>query len=37
VQSLFDGSIEPFDQDVPFQAEYSVTIDGDSLLVTPVG
>jgi hypothetical protein len=37
VQSLFDGSIEPLDQDVPFQAEYSITIDGDSLLVTPVG
>jgi hypothetical protein len=37
VQSLFDGSIEPFDQDVPFQAEYTVAIDGGTLQVTVAG
>lgn len=34
VQSLFDGSVDTFDQDVPFQARYSITISGDTLLVT---
>lgn len=29
VQSLFDGSRSTFDQDVPFQARYSVRIAGD--------
>jgi hypothetical protein len=34
VQSLFDGDLSTFDQDVPFQARYLVAIAGDTLLVT---
>ncbi len=34
VQSLFDGSISTFDQDVPFTVQYEVTVlpDGDPLI-----
>jgi hypothetical protein len=32
VQSLFDGSIHDFDQDVPFQISYSITIGTDDHL-----
>lgn len=34
VQSLFDGSISTFDQDVPFQARYGIRFAGDGLAVT---
>lgn len=34
VQSLFDGSIDELDEDVPFQARYSVRVDGGALRVT---
>lgn len=37
VQSLFDGSVSAFDQDVPFQATYTVVISGDTLFVTEGG
>ena len=35
VQSLFDGSISTFDEDVPFVVQYEVTVqpDGDPLIV----
>jgi hypothetical protein len=36
VQSLFDGSLSTFDQDVPFQAHYSVRFDGDGIAVTAI-
>jgi hypothetical protein len=34
VQSLFDGSITTFDQDVPFSVQYEVIVmeDGDPLI-----
>ena len=36
VRSLFDGSLSTFDEDVPFEVEYSITFPGDgSLLITP--
>jgi hypothetical protein len=34
VQSLFDGSRSTLDEDVPFQARYSVDVSGDSLVAT---
>jgi len=34
VTSLFDGSISTFDEDVPFEARYSVTVTDDNLAVT---
>jgi hypothetical protein len=37
VQSLFDGSIDTFDQDVPFQAEYDIRIVGEELRLSVVG
>ena len=36
VQSLFDGSLSTFDQDVPFQAHYSVRFDGDELVLNVI-
>ena len=36
VRSLFDGTLSTFDEDVPFDVEYSITFPGDgSLLITP--
>lgn len=36
VRSLFDGSLSTFDEDVPFDVEYSITFPGDGrLLITP--
>lgn len=37
VQSLFDGSLSTFDQNVPFEAGYTVVIRGDALVVSLVG
>jgi hypothetical protein len=37
VQSLFDGSLSTFDQDVPFHARYEVRIAADGLRLTAVG
>ena len=37
VKSLFDGTVSTFDQDVPFTASYTVSIDADdTLTITPV-
>ncbi|MEO8261465.1 MAG: hypothetical protein ABI566_02750 [Pseudolysinimonas sp.] len=33
VKSLFDGSVSTFDQDVPFQARYSVTVVDDNMAI----
>ena len=33
VTSLFDGSVSTFDEDVPFQARYLVTVQGDNMAV----
>jgi hypothetical protein len=36
VRSLFDGTLSTFDEDVPFEVEYTITFPGDgSLLITP--
>jgi hypothetical protein len=36
VRSLFDGSLSTFDEDVPFQVEYTITFPSDgNLLITP--
>ncbi|MEX1080076.1 MAG: hypothetical protein WED09_13320 [Homoserinimonas sp.] len=36
VKSLFDGSVSTFDEDVPFDVEYTITFPGDgTLLITP--
>lgn len=37
VQSLFDGSISTFDQDVPFSVSYDVTFIPGDLLISAVG
>jgi hypothetical protein len=37
VQSLFDGSLSTFDQDVPFPARYLVAFDGDDLVLSLPG
>lgn len=37
VTSLFDGSVSTFDEDVPFQARYAVSVTGDDLTVTEAG
>lgn len=37
VQSLFDGSLSTFDQDVPFRARYLVRFDGDDLVLSAIG
>jgi hypothetical protein len=34
VQSLFDGSVSTFDEDVVFEVTYLITIDGNALTVT---
>ena len=34
VKSLFDGSLSTFDQDVPFEARYVVTVGTDELVIT---
>ncbi|MEQ1737000.1 MAG: hypothetical protein ABL886_11435 [Rhodoglobus sp.] len=34
VQSLFDGSVTTFDEDVVFEVSYTATIDGGTLVVT---
>lgn len=31
VQSLFDGSVDTFDRDVPFEVSYVITIDGTAI------
>ena len=31
IQSLFDGTVSTFDQDVAFAVTYTATIDGDTL------
>jgi hypothetical protein len=37
VRSLFDGTVSTFDEDVPFNVQYTITFPGDgSLLITPV-
>lgn len=37
VRSLFDGTLSTFDEDVPFEVEYTITFPGDgSLLITPL-
>lgn len=33
VTSLFDGSVSTFDEDVPFEARYLVTVQGDNMAV----
>lgn len=36
VQSLADGTITKYDEDVDFQVAYDITIDGDSVTIIPV-
>ena len=32
VQSLFDGSVSTFDEDVPFEVDYLITFTGPSTI-----